>query len=221
MISEPDATDGGHNAASRAARILLNRRALPAWIAAATIVIALAVLSTAGALDTSEPEVSHASAGEEIRMPLYSITVLDAELTDEIEERSLKTDDGEILAVMTVELENLSDAPIGLGRAADKVQSQLVGARDSLLTLAGTTPTRPAEAWRSDGSAGAVFLQPGVPSEVTLAWTVPEDAFADGVVELDVFNAVPSHGQILIAADNVTWKRGELAARVTVETAVG
>lgn len=160
------------------------------------------------------------AAGDEVRMPLYAVTVLDAELTDEVEEESLSADPGETLVIVTVRLENLTDRPIGVGRAADKVEANLVGFNDPLLALTGVTPTDSAQAWRSDGSAGTVFLQPGVPSEVTLAWTAPEDAFTDGVVELDVYDAVETHGQILISADHINWQRGDLAARVTVDAEV-
>lgn len=183
----------------------------------ATLVTAI----TLGGLATKEATPTTLTTGDEVRMPLYAVTVLDAELTDEVEDQSLSAEPGETLVVITMQLENLSDRAIGVGRAADKVESQLIGATRSLLDLTGVTSTESAQVWREDGSAGGVFLQPGVPSEVTLAWTAPEDAFADGIVELDVYDAVESRGQILISADHVTWRRGDLAARITVDTADG
>lgn len=182
---------------------------------------ALAIAIALGGLGRSEVAPALLTKGDEVRMPLYAVTVLDAELADEVEEKSLRADQGETLVIITVRLENLTDRPIGVGRAADKVESQLIGVSDPLLTLTGATPADSAQAWRSDGSAGAVFLQPGVPSEVTLAWTAPEDAFADGIVELDVYDAVESRGQILISADHINWRRGDLAARITVDTEGG
>lgn len=214
-------TGSARNAAARASRAAFNRRVTPAWVVGGVVVAALATAIALGALDRNEATPTPLTTGEEVRMPLYAVTVLDSELTDEVEEQSLTAEPGETLVVITMQLENLTDRPIGLGRAADKVESQLIDVSDPLLSLTGVTPTGSPRAWRGDGSAGPVFLQPGVPSEVTLAWTAPEDAFADGIVELDVYDAVESHGQILIAADHVTWRRGDLAARITVDAVVG
>lgn len=212
-------TGSARNAVTRVSQAAFNRRTAPAWAVGGAIVAALVTAIALGGLATNEATPTPLTTGDEVRMPLYAVTVLDAELTDEVEEQSLSAEPGETLVVITMRLENLSDRPIGVGRAADKVESQLIGATKPLLKLNGVTPTDAPRAWRGDDSAGAVFLQPGVPSEVTLAWTAPEDAFADGVVDLDVYDAVESHGQILISADHVTWRRGDLAARITVETA--
>lgn len=183
----------------------------------AALVTAIAL----GGLGRSEATPTRLDAGVEVRMPLYAVTVLDAALTDEVEEESLSAEPGETLVIVTVQLENLTDRPIGVGLAADKVESNLIGLSAPLLSLTGTTPTETPRAWRGDGSAGAVFLQPGVPSEVTLAWTAPEAAFADGIVELDVYDAVESRGQILISAEHVNWRRADIAARITVDTKDG
>ncbi|WP_426188202.1 hypothetical protein [Microbacterium sp. TWP3-1-2b2] len=220
MIRVRDVTGRARDAAVRASRAAVSRRAAPVWVSAGAVAAAVVTFIAMGGLDRSEVVPTLLAAGDEVRMPLYAVTVLDAELTDEVEEESMSADPGETLVIVTVRLENLTDRPIGVGRAADKVEANLVGFNDPLLNLTGVTLTDSAQAWRSDGSAGTVFLQPGVPSEVTLAWTAPEDAFIDGVVELDVYDAVETHGQILISADHINWQRGDLAARVTVDAEV-
>ncbi|MDP3952192.1 hypothetical protein [Microbacterium sp.] len=221
MIRVADVAGSARSVVRRTSRAAFSRRAAPAWAAGATIAAALATAIALGGLGRSEATPVQLTAGDEVRMPLYAVTVLDVELADELEEKSLSADRGETLVIVTVRLENLTDRPIGVGRAADKVEANLVGFNDPLLNLTGVTPADSAQAWRSDSSAATVFLQPGVPSEVTLAWTAPEDAFADGIVELDVYDAVESRGQILISADHINWRRGDLTARITVDTEAG
>lgn len=205
----------------RVSRSAFSRRTAPAWIAGAAVATALVTAIALGGLGRNEATPTLLNAGDEVRMPLYAVTVLDAALTDEVEEESFSAEPGETLVIVTVQLENLSDRPIGVGLAADKVESHLIGLSNPLLSLTGMTQTETPRAWRGDGSAGPVFLQPGVPSEVTLAWTAPAAVFADGIVELDVYDAVESHGQILISADHINWRRGDLTARITVNTEDG
>jgi hypothetical protein len=212
-----DAVGRARGVVAGASRTALSRKSAPAWVAAGTVAAALVTVVAVGGLDRSEPAPALLTAGDEVRMPLYAVTVLDAQLADEVEEESLSAEPGETLVLVTVELENLTQRPIGLGLAADKIESHLIGLSDPLLGLARVMPTETPRAWRGDGSAGAVFLQPGVPDEVTLAWTAPEAAFADGVIEIDVYDAVESHGQILISADHINWRRGDLTARITVD----
>lgn len=208
-------------AIARASRAAISRRAIPAWVAAATITALLVAAIASGALKTDEVEPTPLAAGEEVRMPLYSVTVLDAQLTDEVEDQSLSADAGETLVLVSMRLENLSDRPIGVGRSADQVASRLIHVGDSLLTLTGVPSADSVDVWRDDGSAGSVILQPDVPSEVTIAWTAPEDAFADGLVGLDVYDAVETRGRIILSADQISWQRGEFTARIIVDTETG
>lgn len=221
MITVADVAGRARGAVVRVSRSAFSRRTVPAWVAGAAVAAALVTAIALGGLGRSEATPTLLDAGEELRMPLYAVTVLDAALTDEVEEKSLSAEPGETLVIVTVQLENLTDRPIGVGLAADKVESNLIGLSAPLLSLTGTTPTETPRAWRDDDSAGPVFLQPGVPSEVTLAWTAPEAAFADGIVELDVYDAVESRGQILISAEHINWRRADIAARITVDTKAG
>ena len=221
MIRVADVAGRARGVARRTSRAAFGRRTAPAWVAGAAVAATLATAIALGGLNRSEVTPALLTVGDEVRMPLYAVTVLDVELADDVEEKSLSADQGETLVLVTVRLENLTDRPIGVGRVADKVEANLVGFSDPLLSLTGVTPAGSAQAWRSDGSAGGVFLQPGVPSEVTLAWTALEDAFPDGIVELDVYDAVESRGQILISADHINWRRGDLVARISVDTEGG
>lgn len=217
MISAADVTGRARSAIASAARAAGSRRMVPVWIAAGAIAVLLVTVIALGGLDRGEVVPNPVAVGEEVRMPLYAVTVLDAELADEVEEESLKADPGETLVVVSMRLENLTDRPIGVDRAVDRVESRLINSVDPLLRLSGVASDHSTEVWRDDGSAGTVILQPGVPSQVTMAWIVPEDALARGIISLDVYNAVETRGQVLLSADHVVWLRGELAARITVD----
>lgn len=209
--------ESARRASARAARQATRRSTLPLWIAGATAAGILTVFLLAGGLAATESVPTAVDAGSDVRTSLYSVTVLEAELTDEVASEYLEADDGETLLVMTVELENLSDRPIGVGTAANRVESKLVNSRTPLLDVPQATDPFSTRAWRPDGSAGGVILQPGVPGEVMLAWSVPSDAFADGVARIDVYDASPQGGQIILASSVVSWQRTDQVARVSVE----
>jgi len=218
VIRVADVAGGMRNAIAHASRAAISRRAIPAWVAAAALTVLLVVVIASGGLETDEVAPTPLGAGEEVRMPLYSITVLDAQLTDEVEDQSLSADSGETLVLVSMRMENLTDRPIGVGRSADQIASRLIHVDESLLSLSAAPSADSNGVWRNDGSAGSVILQPDVPSEVTIAWTAPEDAFADGLISLDVYDAVETRGRILLSADQISWQRGDLAARITVDT---
>lgn len=214
-----EVTGRARTAVARASRAARNRRAAPAWIAGGAIAIIVVTVVASGGLDKSDVAPSPVTAGHEVRMPLYAITVLDSTLADEVEEQYLSADPGEILVLVSMRLENLTDRPIGVGRGADNVASRLINVDESLLSLSGVPSAKSVDVWRNDGSAGSVVLQPGVPSEVTIAWIAADDAFTDEVVRLDVYDAVETHGQVILSADQISWRRAGLAARITVDAA--
>ena len=186
------------------------------WIVAAAAAALLLVTAATGGFAQAQTDPVERGAGEEVRTSVYAVTVRDAEFTDAVESEYLEADAGETLLVMTLDMENLSDAPIGVGTTADLMQSGLVNTANPLLDLDGVAETGPVSAWRADGSAGQVILQPGVPDEVTIAWTIPDDAFPDGVVSLDVHEADIHAGAVIISSRAVTWRPAELVARIRV-----
>lgn len=203
----------------RALRSLLASSSAPVWIAAiAAMALVLAFIVFGGLRPaTSSPTVT--PTGTEARTSLYAVTVLSAELADAVEEPYLEAEPGDDLLLVTVRLENLTSRTIGVDQSADRIDSQLVRAEESLLTLSGVTATDDARAWRTDGTRGAVMLQPGGPAEVRLAWPVPEGSFPDGTGHLDVFDARESTAHSFLSASGVTWRRTELASRIAVEVA--
>jgi hypothetical protein len=221
VISVAEMTGRARRAVARASRAARSRRAIAAWITGGAIAVLLVTVIASGGLEKGDFTPTPVAAGEEVRMPMYAITVLDAKLTDEVEEQSLSADPGETLVLVSMRLENLTDRPIGVGRSADQIASRLINVDESLLSLSGVPSAKSRDVWRDDGSAGSVVLQPGVPSEVTIAWITADDAFAGGVVALDVYDAVETRGQVILSADQISWLRGELAARITVDAEEG
>lgn len=184
------------------------------WAAAAALVAAVIVVAAVGGFAQAQLAPTVLGAGDEARTSVYAITVLDAEFTTEVEAEYLEAEPGQKLLVMTTTMENLSDAPIGVATTADRIKAGFVNTDDPLLDLDGVTAIDTVSVWRADGSAGQVILQPGVPSEVMLAWTVPDDAFPDGVVSLDVHDVEIRRGAVILSSSVVTWRPAELSARI-------
>lgn len=186
------------------------------WIAAVALIALVLIVVAIGGFAQAQTNPTELGADEEARASVYAVTVLDAEFTDEVESEYLEAEPGEKLLVMTMRMENLSDAPIGVGTNADRTKAGLVNTDDPLIDLAGVTATDTVSIWRADGSAGQVILQPGVPSEVMLAWTVPDDAFADGIVSLDIHEVEIRRGAVILSSNVVTWRATETFARISV-----
>jgi hypothetical protein len=210
-----DRTGGVRAIASRWARSVSD---LPRWIwvAAAAVAALLIVVIATGGLAQALTEPRSVDAGDEVRTGQLSVTVLDAEFTREVESEYLDAEDGEVLLVMTLAMENLTDHPIGVGTTADRIDTNLVNHDEPLLGLVGVEPTDNADVWRADGSAGQVYLQPGVPDEVMIAWPVPEDAMTGDAVALDVHEAAISTGAVLLSSRVVTWRAADIAARIVI-----
>ncbi|MEV7800183.1 hypothetical protein AB0O14_13900 [Microbacterium foliorum] len=191
---------------------------LPRWIwpAAASLVAVVIVVAAVGGLSRAEASPTELGPDDEARTSMYAITVLDAEFTTEVESEYMEAEPGEKFLVMTTRMENLSDAPIGVGTTADRVSTGFVNTENPLLDLKGVTATDSVDVWRADGSSGQVILQPGVPSQVTFAWSVAEDSFPDGAVSLDVHEVETRRGQVVLSSRAVTWRPAALSARITV-----
>lgn len=186
------------------------------WVGAAALCALIIAVIAMGGLAQAEVAPTELGAGDEARTSVFAITVLDAEFATEVESEYLEAEPGQKLLVMTTQMENLSDAPIGVGTTADRTKAGLVNTDDPILDLYGATAVDTVAIWRADGSSGQVILQPGVPSEVTLAWTVPDDAFRDGIVSLDVHEVEIRRGAVILSSGVVTWRAADLSARISV-----
>lgn len=205
------------DSSTRLVRSAVSTASIPFWTGGALLATLLVVTVAVGGLNRAEPSPRQLAVGEELRLPLYAITALDARLADEVEEEFVTADDGETLVIVTLRLENLAPYPIGVGRSADRVQSRLFSVSEPLIALSGLEPTSSTYAWRIDGSAGGVVLQPRVPTDVQLVWPVPTDAVADGAVTLDVFDGDETRGQVILSSDHITWRRSDLAAQIPLD----
>lgn len=193
-------------------------------IAAAAIVALVVAVIAFGGLAPASRTPALVAAGEAARTSLYTVAVLDAELTDAVESQFLEAEPGQTLLLVTVRLENLSDRAVGVERSADRVESRLIVGREPMLELSGLTPTATARSWRADGSQRAVILQPGVPADVVIAWSVDADeaaaAVADGAIRLDAYEGIEQGGQVILSASTISWRRAELRAELAVAAAL-
>lgn len=185
------------------------------WLAAFGAAVLVVIAVATGGFARARVDLVQVGQGDEVRTTTYAITVLDARLAQNVEEEYFEAEPGEELLVLTARMENLSDTPIGVGSTADLTKANLVNTDEPLIDLVDVTVSDRASVWRPDGSAGQVFLQPGVPSEVRIAWVVPADALSDAV-SLDIHEADVSRGAVLLSSDVVTWDPAEVAARITV-----
>lgn len=191
---------------------------LPRWIwfAAAAVVAVLITVIALGGFAAARTETTPAGPEEEVRTSAYAVTVLDAQLAGAVESEYLEAEPGQTLLVLRTRIENLSDTPIGVGSTADLTKANLVNTDRPLIDLVGVTAVDRTAVWRPDGSSGQVFLQPGVPAEVMLAWTIPDDALTGREVSLDVHDAEVSVGAVILSSNVVTWRAGDVVARITV-----
>ncbi|MEV4737656.1 MULTISPECIES: hypothetical protein [unclassified Microbacterium] len=186
------------------------------WIAAGVVVLGLLGVAVTGGFAQVQTAADEVGAGTEVRTSAYAIAVLDAELTDAVESEYLEADPGEMLLVLTTRMENLSDEAVGVATTADRTRAGFVNTDAPLLDLTGVTPLGVTAVWRDDGSAGQVVLQPGVPSEVTFAFTVPDDAYTDRPIALDVHDVEVRRGAVILSSRVVTWRPAEVVARIVV-----
>lgn len=199
-----------------ALRALFSPSTAPVWIIGVVALAGVLLFIAWGGLAAAQSTARQSNAGDEVRTSLYSVSVQSAQLVDEIEEIYFTADPGEDLLVLRLTLENLTDRPAGALNAADGIASRLVGVRESLLQPSGVSAVTDVRAWRA-GSTAAPVLQPGVPTQVDVAWPVPEGSFSDGTLVLDVYEARERAGQIIVSSRDVTWRRTELAAQISVE----
>lgn len=188
----------------------------PIW----TAILVASVIATGfvgfGGLRPASAAPAEFAVDEVVRTSLYSVAVLDAVTTDAVEDEYLEAEPGETIVLVTLRIENSSERPIGMGGSADRVESRLIDSSEPMIALADVEPTTTPQAWRTDGSAGGVVLQPDVPDVVQVAWSVPEDAFVDGILRLDVYEPRVTTGQVILSSEHVAWRRDGLVARISV-----
>lgn len=217
MIDLRGARDRVRVTAAHGIRSVFSRRATPAWITLGSLIAAATVLIAVGAFDTAENEPAAVAIGEEVRLPTYAVTVLDVEVTDAVEDQFLEAEESESLVLVTLRLENLSDATISVDGTSDGISSHLVNSSSPLLDLSGVAVTGSAGYWRDVTSSRRPLLQPDVPAIVTIAWPVESADLDSDDLALEVHEADPQHGNIVVASTDVTWWQGDLVARIDLE----
>lgn len=212
-----DVVGRGASAASDLARKTFSRSAIPTFVAVGVVAAAVGAFALAGGFNAATPSVEQVEIGTEVSLPLYSITVKDAEIVSEVEDNYMSEQDGQVIIVATVVLENLTNETIGVDRALDRIDSRLVTSGESLIDLDGIESVAPGAAWRAGGSVLSVKLQPGIPTEVMLGWYVEEADLAGGDIGINLYDATPRGGQVLISEDTVSWGRDKLIAHVDLD----
>lgn len=209
----------GAAAARRARNALLDPASAPVVIAVIIALILAILFVVLGGFREASRVPASTAAGTEVATSLFTVTVLDATVTEEVEEQFWDAEPGETLLLVTVRLENLTDRPAAMLGATDRLTSRLIESDSALLTLDGITATETPRAWHADGGVRTPVLQPGVPADIVIGWPIPDDALTDDSVQVNVFDARERAGQVIVSASATTWTRTELLARVSVEVA--
>lgn len=181
------------------------------------LAVGVVALIAAGAFDTADHEPDAVAIGDEVHLSTYTVTVLDVEVTDGVDEQYLEADPGESLLLVTLRLENLTDATVSVVGSADRVSSRLINATAPLLELTGVGDPGTALVWNDIASPRYPLLQPDVPAEITAAWRVSTAELEKGAAAIEVHDAIERAGQIIVSSDVVSWTQGALIARVDLE----
>lgn len=217
MTEAPSRAERADGTAVRGIRSLFSLRMMPVWISAAVLAVGVGALIAIGAFDTAHHEPDAVAIGDEVRLSTYTVTVLDVEVTDAVDEQYLEADPGESLLLVTLRLENLTDATVSVVGSADRVSSRLINATAPLLDLTGVGDPGTALVWNDIASPRYPLLQPDVPAEITAAWRVSTAELEKGAAAIEVHDAIERAGQIIVSSDVVSWTQGALIARVDLE----
>ncbi|ALJ20027.1 hypothetical protein [Microbacterium sp. No. 7] len=177
------------------------------WFAGILTVLFLGTTAAFGGIATAEPPpLPELQPGDEHRSTQVAITPVRAVLVDDLAEAGASPADGERVLAVHVRLENAWTEPLTLYTTSTTLETI------SVAELAGTAPTAVS---RLDDATRNPILQPRVPVDVVLAWTVPAERFADGDPLALTLNDMTLHTGSSVASGR-WWKDPVPAARVTL-----
>lgn len=140
------------------------------WFAGIATALFLAATAAFGGLATAAtPEITALEPGDEHRNDQLAITVERAVLVDEFPEAGVFVDDGERVLALLLSVENTWDEPLTASPHSSVTESLTIDA----------LADPPDSVARYDDATINPVLQPGVPAQIVLAWTVEAGAFDD------------------------------------------
>ncbi|KAA9147881.1 hypothetical protein F6B41_14010 [Microbacterium lushaniae] len=177
------------------------------WFAGLATALFLAGTAAFGGLSTVAAEpVRELSAGQEHINAQLALSIQRAVLVDELPEVGVEAGAGERVLALIATVENRWTQP--LPTVGDTSVTQAVRVPDL-----GDTP--PAAVARYDDATRSPWLQPRVPAEVVLAWTVDAGAFEAGdILSVELRDAQLAQGRLVTAGE--AWVDPVVAARVSV-----
>ncbi|WP_191906658.1 hypothetical protein [Microbacterium lushaniae] len=177
------------------------------WLAGLATALFLAGTAAFGGLSTAVAEpVPELSAGQEHTNAQLALSVQRAVLVDDLPEVGVEAGAGERVLALIATVENRWTEP--LPTAGDTSVTQAVRIPDF-------GDARPDAVARYDDATRYPWLQPRVPAEVVMAWTVDAGAFEAGdTLSIELHDTRLSLGRLVTAGE--AWGDPVLAARVSV-----
>ncbi len=177
------------------------------WFAGLATALFLAGTAAFGGLSTVAAEpVRELSAGQEHINDQLALSVQRAVLVDDLPEVGVEAGAGKRVLALIATVENRWTQP--LPTVGDTSVTQAVRVPD-------LGDTRPDAVARYDDATHSPWLQPRVPAEVVMAWTVDAGAFEAGdTLSVELHDTRLSVGRLVTAGE--AWVDPVLAARVSV-----
>lgn len=168
-----------------------------AWLPGILTAVFLGAAAAFGGLEAvAAPPLATLQPGEEHRNDMLSITVERAVLIDALPDAGVYADPekGQRVVAAVVRAENVWDTALP-GGTSSTTPTGLAGS----LIAANLDGRAPDGVARLDDATTSVWLQPGVPAELVVAWVIDGDELsADDVLELEIRDFTLREGALIL-----------------------
>lgn len=188
------------------------------WIAASAAAVFVAGTAAFGGLADRTPAAAEVPSGGSYSSDLVEVTVHDAYLVDSLPDHYVEPADGDRLLVVRMTITDRWTMPLAAEGQVAGVTTALFGGRTAPLQPAGIETGRLVTAWYDGTTSGSPIFQPGVPTDVEVAWTVADDAVAGDTVSITLADAAPRPYSVLLDDRSILLVTGDTVA--TFETPV-
>lgn len=190
------------------------------WWVVAGVGVIVAVSALFGGWAPAERSMATVAASSPLVNDILTAQVHEV-YTDSSWGERVEADDGEVVLVAQLTLENTWTEPVAMQGTADRVEAEPLGnGDDAIIRIAGIPDGVYPDFHRTAGSSGNVVLQPGVPVDVTATWIVPKDA-APTSITLTMYGVVLERGNVLISYHKRFWTPTNPLQTMTVDVASG
>lgn len=192
------------------------------WIAAIVVTGFIGAAALLGGLGDRTVESVDVAADTVYSSELLDLTVHDARAVDALPDQYIEAKAGTRLLVVRMTITDRWDLPISADGYAAGVTTSLFSGKHAVVLPADTTPVGLATGWYAgtENSTAPVF-QPGVTTEVEVAWQVPANAVEGDTVAIALRQATPKHFEVFADERSIMLATGDVEARFEVPLTKG